>query len=64
MACACGGKSARSAAGAANVAAQTNTSAYEYEVTYNDGGTRTFATEAEAMGALAHKGGGYRQVAK
>jgi hypothetical protein len=35
-----------------------------YEVTYNDGGIQQFNTEAEALAALSHKGGGYRQVAR
>jgi hypothetical protein len=64
MGCACGGRSAYSAAGAQRAAEQTGGSGTAWEVTYNDGGTQQFATEAEALGALAHKGGGYRQVSK
>jgi hypothetical protein len=63
MGCACGGRSAYSAAGAQRAAEQSGGGGgSQWEVTYNDGGTQTFATEAEALGALAHKGGGYRQV--
>jgi len=62
MGCACGSKSTRSAAGAQQAAAQSGRSAYEYEVTYNDGTTRTFKTETEAIAALSSKGGGYRVV--
>lgn len=63
MGCACGNRSAVSPAGAQAAAQQrTGSSAGQWEVTYNDGGTQTFTTEAEALGALAHKGGGYRQV--
>lgn len=64
MGCACGGRSARTASGAQQLAQQQQRSPYVYEVTYNDGTTQDFNTEAEALAALSFKGGGYRQVAK
>ena len=33
-----------------------------WEATYSDNTTQRFNTEAEAVAALSHKGGGYRQV--
>ena len=63
MGCACGGSS-RSGPRQQQQAAASSGSSYEFEVTYNDGATATFATEGEAQSALAWKGGGYRMVAK
>lgn len=62
MACACGGSSARSAQGAQTAAAGSGRSPYQFEVMFNDGTSTVVKTEAEAIGALMHKGGGYRQV--
>lgn len=64
MACACGGKSARSAAGAQQNAQQNGGNPYVFEVTYNDGSRGEFNTEPEALRALSFKGGGYRRVAR
>lgn len=62
MACGCSGSSARSATGQQQQAAAGNVSAYQWEATYNNGGTQRFNTEQEAQAALAFKGGGYRMV--
>lgn len=61
MGCACGGSS-RSGPRRQQQQAATSGSSYEFEVSYNDGSTATFATEPEAQAALAWKGGGYRMV--
>lgn len=62
MACACnkGSSSARQARRQDEQPATAG--AYEFEVTYNNGGTQYFSTEQEAMAALAMQGGGFRMV--
>jgi hypothetical protein len=64
MGCACAKTPTSSSTGAQQVASTSRTSSVEWEVTYNDGKTARFATEQEATGALAFKGGGMRQVPK
>lgn len=61
MGCACGSSSAQSPAGMMNASGGSG-NAYEYEVTYSNSTTQRFKTEAEAIAALSHGGGGYRQV--
>lgn len=62
MACACGNRSARSAAGQQQQAGQRQRPSTQYEATYSDGSTQLFDTEQEVMAALSFKGGGYRAV--
>jgi hypothetical protein len=61
VACGCSGSTARSS-GQQQQASAGSGSAYQWEATYNDGGTQRFNTEQEAQSALAYKGGGYRMV--
>lgn len=62
MACGCSKGSSSSARQARRDSEPTSTAGYEFEVTYNTGGTQRFRTEQEAMAALSMQGGGFRMV--
>lgn len=63
MACGCSkGSSSARPARRDNDQPSGSAGGYEFEVTYNTGGTDRFRTEQEAMAALSVQGGGFRMV--